>query len=181
MPVSSAGPSGDGADAPTPAVTPTLRRRFAALVYESLTVLALVLPVVAVFSVFTALLPGLPMRRPLLLLCCFAALGAYFTYCWGKGQTLAMRSWKIRIQGPDGGPPSRRRAWARYVLAWVWVAPPLAWVAATSSAAQTPGRMLSAGGVALVAWALAWLLASLAHPKRQLWHDAAAGTRLVRA
>lgn len=160
---------------------PALGRRLASLVYDALAAVALVLLVVAAFSVVTALFPGLPLRRPLLLASCFAVVGAYFTYCWHKGQTLAMRAWKIRIQGRDGQPPTWLRACARYLLAWVWVAPPLAWVAATGTQGRSPGQVLSVAGMAVCGWAVLWLLASLAHPRRQLWHDVAAGTRLVAA
>jgi hypothetical protein len=38
---------------------------------------------------------------------------------------------------------------------------------------------VSAGAV--LAWVALWSAASLLHPQRQFWHDAAAGTRIVPA
>ncbi|MBI1395575.1 MAG: RDD family protein [Betaproteobacteria bacterium] len=44
--------------------------------------------------------------------------GAYFVYCWHRtGQTLAMKTWGLRVVGPAGRPLSIGRATLRYVLA----------------------------------------------------------------
>jgi len=50
----------------------------------------------------------------------FAVLGVYFVWFWHKqGQTLAMRTWRLRVvDAVDGKNPSWRRACLRYVLAW---------------------------------------------------------------
>jgi uncharacterized RDD family membrane protein YckC len=98
----------------------------------------------------------------------------YFSWCWSKGQTLAMRTWKIRVVDRSGRPPQLPRALLRYVCSWIWVLPPLAFIAPLK---------LSATGIAaaLLCWIVFWALLSYAHPRRQFWHDAVAGTRLVSA
>lgn len=102
----------------------------------------------------------------------FLVCGIYFAWFWHKGQTLAMKTWHIRIVDPSGQPLTQARALLRYLLSWVWFLPPLA-VLAT--------RELPAGLIALVlvGWVLAWALASRLRRDRQFWHDAWAGTRLV--
>lgn len=160
-------------------MAPTLRRRLGSLLYEALVAIAVVMVVVAVFSLVTTAAPQLPHQRPLLLAACFAVLGGYFTYCWRNGQTLAMRAWKIRIEDGAGQPLRWGRACIRYLLGWIWVAPPLALVAAIGAGGSS--RSLGLSVLATLAWCGAWALASLAHPSRQFWHDVASGTRLVAA
>ena len=104
----------------------------------------------------------------------FVVFGIYFTWFWAKGQTLAMKTWHIRLVDRRGAPVSQARALLRYVLSWLWLLPPLALVAPFS---------LPGGEVAVVVfgWVLVWALLSRFHPDRQFWHDAWAGTRLVSA
>jgi uncharacterized RDD family membrane protein YckC len=162
-------------------VTPTLGRRLASLLYEALVVVALVLVVVALFSLVTTATPSLGHQRPLLLALCFATLGGYFTYCWRNGQTLAMRAWKIRIVDANSAPLRAGRACIRYVLAWVWVAPPLAVIAAVHPQAASLSGALGTCAAAVLAWVALWSLATFLRSDRQFWHDAASGTRLVNA
>jgi uncharacterized RDD family membrane protein YckC len=44
-------------------------------------------------------------------------LGVYFVYCWTHGQTLAMKTWRLRLISVDGRTPSVRQALTRYLLA----------------------------------------------------------------
>ena len=161
--------------------TPTVRRRLASLLYEALVVIAIVLVVVALFSLLSVAAPAVGRQRPLLLALSFATLGAYFTYCWHNGQTLAMRAWKIRIVDPSGKPLRPGRACLRYVLAWVWVAPPLALVSAFAPQPRSFSAALGIDAAALLAWIALWACAALLRRDRQFWHDAAAGTRLLAA
>lgn len=163
------------------APVPSLRRRLGSLLYEWLVAVAVMLVVVAIFSLATTAAPGLPHQRPVLLALCFLALGGYFIYCWRNGQTLAMRAWRIRIEARDGRALSRGRACVRYLLAWVWIAPPLALVAALKSSGLAGPSLLQAGAGAVLAWVLLWSALALLRADRQFWHDVAAGTRLVRA
>ena len=162
-------------------MAPTLRRRLASLLYEALVIVAIVLVVVALFSLVTTAAPSLGQQRPLLLALCFATLGGYFNYCWCNGQTLAMRAWKLRIVDADGVPLRAGRACIRYVFAWVWVAPPLAVIAAMRLQAPSLSSALGTDAAAVLAWVALWALASFLRTDRQFWHDVASGTRIVNA
>ncbi|MBP8141206.1 MAG: RDD family protein [Acidovorax sp.] len=102
----------------------------------------------------------------------FVVFGIYFTWFWAKGQTLAMKTWHIRLVDTAGLPVTQGRALARYVLSWLWFLPPLLAVAPFS---------LPAGEITVIVlgWVAVWALSSRLHPQQQFWHDAWAGTRLV--
>jgi uncharacterized RDD family membrane protein YckC len=104
----------------------------------------------------------------------FLVIGIYFTWFGHKGQTLAMKTWHIRVVDTTGQAISQKRALMRYVLSWVWFIPPLAALAPFN---------LSAGEIVVLfsGWVVVWALLSRFHPERQFWHDAIAGTRLVSA
>jgi uncharacterized RDD family membrane protein YckC len=125
-----------------------------------------------VFSIAFDMRSGIDPHRPWLLAFVVVVAGAYFSWCWSKGQTLAMRSWKIRIVDRFGRRVSLLRAAFRYACSWLWLLPPLAVLAPLK---------LSAGGMAaaVLGWGAAWALASYLHPGRQYPHDLLAGTRLV--
>ena len=99
-------------------------------------------------------------------------LGIYFTWFWAKGQTLAMKTWHIRVVDRDGRPLTQRRALLRYVCSWLWFLPPLAALAPFS----LPGGEAT---VIVLGWVAVWAVLSRFHPQQQFWHDALAGTRLV--
>jgi uncharacterized RDD family membrane protein YckC len=153
---------------------PSLRRRLACLLYESMLLFGIAFAATLVFSIAGEVRSGMDPRRPLLIGFLAIVFGMYFAWCWSKGQTLAMRTWKIRILGPNGGPPSQPRALFRYACSWLWVLPPLAFIAPMK---------LSGLGVAgaILGWMALWALLSFLHPERQFWHDALAGTRLAPA
>lgn len=49
----------------------------------------------------------------------FLAIGLYFVGSWRhRGQTLAMKTWKLRLVGADGARITLRQAMLRYVCAW---------------------------------------------------------------
>ncbi len=102
----------------------------------------------------------------------FLVFGIYFTWFWGKGQTLAMKTWHIRVVDTQGRAITQKRALLRYVLSWVWFLPPLmaGWWWAFSG---TEVAVLTLG------WVGVWAVLARFHPQRQFWHDAWAGTRLV--
>jgi uncharacterized RDD family membrane protein YckC len=61
-----------------------------------------------------------PMLHALFQLWLLGVLAAYFAYCWRRGgQTLAMKTWRIRVARQDGSALSPREAVARFALA-VW-------------------------------------------------------------
>ncbi len=102
----------------------------------------------------------------------FVVFGIYFVWFWAKGQTLAMKTWHIRVVDAAGQPLTQLRALGRYLLAWLWFLPGLAlawWM-------EVQGSMLLL--LPMLSAAL-WALTSLLDPDRQFLHDRIAGTRLV--
>jgi uncharacterized RDD family membrane protein YckC len=102
----------------------------------------------------------------------FLIFGIYFVWLWSKGQTLAMKTWNIRLVDVQGRPVSQARALLRYLLSWIWLLPSLSLV-----------WLLGLPTAELVALVLGWVaiyaMLSRFHPQRQFWHDALAGTRLI--
>jgi uncharacterized RDD family membrane protein YckC len=104
----------------------------------------------------------------------FFVLGLYFVVFWTRGgQTLAMKTWHIRVVTADGHGLGWRRAAARYVLSWLWFVPALALIKVSGlTGGPVTGAAIAAGIFGYAA--LGWL-----RPDRQYWHDAVCGTRLV--
>jgi uncharacterized RDD family membrane protein YckC len=155
-------------------MAPSLRRRMACWLYEGVLLFAVVFIAGWLFSTLGQMRDAMDARRPLLQGFLFLVFGIYFTWFWSRGQTLAMKTWHIRIVDRAGQPISQARGLLRYLLSWVWFLPPLA--------ALAPYR-LSGGEVAVltIGWVLVWGLLSRFHPQRQFLHDALAGTRMVTA
>ena len=102
----------------------------------------------------------------------FVVFGIYFVWFWAKGQTLAMKTWHIKLVDQQGRAVSQIRALVRYCLSWVWFLPPLAASALFGATTQETGLFVTG-------WIVFWALLSRLHPGGQFWHDALAGTRLV--
>ncbi len=102
----------------------------------------------------------------------FLIFGIYFVWFWAKGQTLAMKTWNIRVVDASGAPLTQQRALLRYVLSWAWFLPPL-------GASWLAGLSATQGGLLTLGWVFVWALCSRLNPARQFWHDIWAGTRLV--
>jgi len=142
------------------------------MLYESMLLFGIAFGAGLVFSIAGQMRSGMDPLRPYLFALVAVIFGLYFGWCWSKGQTLAMRSWKIRVVDRSGRAPDLWRALLRYVCSWIWVLPPLAFVA--------PLKLSTTGiATALLGWIAVWALLSYAHPQRQFWHDAVAGTRLI--
>ena len=107
----------------------------------------------------------------------FVIFGIYFVWFWAKGQTLAMKTWNIRVVDIHGKAITQTRAILRYALSWVWFLPPLA----AAGVVQLSGAELTGVQIAAITigWVAVWAGLSKFHPQNQFWHDAAAGTRLV--
>lgn len=107
-----------------------LWRRLAALFYDSLLLLALALAyAAAVYALEVQLLGAREARvlhwqgtegvlAALFYLGLWAWLSLYCLWCWRRsGQTLGMKIWRLRLQQPDGNPPTWAQAWLRCALA----------------------------------------------------------------
>ena len=102
----------------------------------------------------------------------FVIFGIYFVWFWANGQTLAMKTWNIRVVDVRGAAITQQRALLRYLLSWLWFLPPLgiSWLLRLPA---TEGAVLTIG------WVAVWATLARFHPQQQFWHDAWAGTRLV--
>ena len=102
----------------------------------------------------------------------FVIFGIYFVWFWAKGQTLAMKTWDIRVVDATGHPITQKRALLRYALSWLWLLPPLG----LSWAVGLSGKQ---GAWFIFVWIVFWAVSARFQPNRQFWHDAWAGTQLV--
>lgn len=106
----------------------------------------------------------------------FVVLAVYFVWFWTHGgQTVAMKTWRVRLVTVGGQAVGQGRALARYILCWLWFVPSLL---AVDLAGLQGGLAI---GVTLIAGVAAYAVASRLHPDRQFLHDALCGTRLVDA
>jgi uncharacterized RDD family membrane protein YckC len=128
----------------------SLRRRLASIFYELLVLVAISFCAGLLFyGAGMGLLTG--PARLLFQGYLITVLGLYFVWCWHRGgQTLPMKTWKLRLVRAGGGVVSVRTALLRYLLA-----------------------CLSAG---LVGTGFLW---ALVDRDRQFLHDRIAGTRVV--
>jgi uncharacterized RDD family membrane protein YckC len=111
-------------------------------------------------------------NRHLLQAFLFVIFGIYFVWFWAKGQTLAMKTWNIRVVDRQGQTITQRRALLRYVASWLWFLPPL-------GVSWSMGLPAAQGGVLALGWVAIWAILARFHPQGQFWHDALAGTRLI--
>lgn len=155
----------------TSPMAPTLRRRMACWMYEGVLLFGVAFLTDYLFSTLSQTRHALDHRwgQQAFL---FLVLGIYFVWFWHKGQTLAMKTWHIRVTDLQGRAVSQTRALVRYVLCWIWFLPPLALIAWTDWPIGT-------GLWVLPLWVMLWAISSRIHPQRQFWHDAWAGTCLV--
>lgn len=133
------------------AAGPGILRRLASLCYESL----LVFGVLAVSLLLPHILIGHFLHRlatPLVLWGhLFSVLLIYFVWFWTRrGQTPAMRTWRLRVVTRAGHPLRPGQALLRFLLCW---------------------PSLGLLGIGII-WALG-------DPDRQFLHDRIAGTRIV--
>lgn len=151
---------------------PSLARRMAAWLYEGVLLFGVAFMAALLFTAVTHGQGALPAYRHAMQAFALVVIGIYFVWCWSRGQTLAMKTWRIRVVDAHGDPVSLARALWRYVLCWLWFLPPL-------GAAALFQRTIAASTVLSIGWALAWALASRWQRQRQFWHDIWAGTRLI--
>lgn len=135
-----------------PARTPGLGRRLLCLVYEALLLTALVLVAGGLATALAQLAPA-ALTRTITQLVLAAAVSGYFIGQWhGRGQTLPMKTWRLRMVARAGGPVTVPRAALRLALA--------------------------CAGYALCGLSILW---AAGDRDRQFLHDRLAGTRIVSA
>ena len=93
--------------------SPGLLRRLAAIVYDSLLILPMIMVAVAIATGIAVLFSGdpgedysatlPPLLVQVLAVCC--VLGFYGFFWRRSGQTLGMQAWRLRLRGFDGRPP----------------------------------------------------------------------------
>ncbi len=156
-------------------VAAPLVRRMAAFLYEGVLLFGVLAVTALVYGVAVHQTSGIEKRSGLIAVC-FVVLGLYFIGLWTRaGQTLAMKTWHLRVLTDRGLPLTPRRALARYLACWVWFLPPLALAGAWKPAGAWGVFGLVGGWIALYA------VAALLHPRRQFWHDALCNTAVVSA
>lgn len=154
--------------------TPALKRRMAAFLYEGVLLFAVVALVGTVYSLSTGQHHGLQGRSGQMV-AQFLGLALYFLWFWSHGgQTLAMKTWHIRLQSARSGPMSLQQALMRYMLSWLWFIPPLLGTWAAGRHHTTPVY-----AAAVCSWIVAYALLTRVLPDRQFLHDVLSGTRLV--
>ncbi|MCG2578349.1 RDD family protein [Dechloromonas sp. XY25] len=100
------------------AALPGLRRRLASMLYEGLVVFSILL---IGFLLPQIVLSGFGwiVGAKALWLHVFLLLMAYFVWCWlNGGQTLPMKTWKLRLVAENGRPLRPLQAVLRYLAAW---------------------------------------------------------------
>lgn len=121
-----------------------------ALIYETLLLLALIFLSSLPF-VMIAHEADRAAARPLFQLYLLTVAAAYFVWQWrGGGQTLALKTWRMRLVTRDSAPLSLRHAAVRFVFA-------------------VPGALLLGGG----------FLWALVDREGLFLHDRLAGTRII--
>lgn len=152
---------------------PGLARRLAAFFYEGVLLFGVTFFAGFLYSVLTRQQHAAQGRGGLAAFI-FIVLCLYFVGFWTRsGQTLAMKTWHLRVVDAEGRPLTAGRALLRYLLGWLWFLPALL---------SIWGLGLHGGGAifgSLAAGVLAYLLIARLHPQRQFLHDTICGTRVI--
>lgn len=157
--------------------TPTIFCRLSSMIYEGILLFG-------VFFISAYVFLALSQQKhlsqspylPIFQLYIFVIFGIYFVYCWTRsGQTLAMKSWGIRMVDQHGKPLKPLHALLRYVLGFSWYLPTL-----------LLGLLIGRDNAvvlffSLIPSILLWSLTALLSPSRQFLHDRLARTQLVQA
>jgi uncharacterized RDD family membrane protein YckC len=151
---------------------PSLQRRLACAIYEGVLLFGVVMIAGYLYSSLTQqkhALVGTTGLQAFL----FTVLGIYFGWFWSRsGQTLAMKTWHLRVARSNGLPLSQARALVRYLACWLWFLPPLAF----ASLSQVRG--LGAKLMVLAAGLIAYAGLALLRRDRQFLHDVICDTRV---
>ncbi len=156
-------------------VAAPLVRRMAAFMYEGVLLFGVLAGTALVYGVAVHQTSGIEKRTGLIAVC-FVVLGFYFIGLWTRaGQTLAMKTWHLRVLTDRGLPLTPRRALARYLASYIWFMPSLA----LAGALKLPSAWAVFGLIG--GWIVLYALSARLHPRRQFWHDALCDTAIVTA
>ena len=154
-----------------PNLLPSLKRRMACWIYVGVLLFGVVFISGYLFSTLSQTRNALDNRHALQAFI-FIVFGTYFTWLWRKGQTLAMKTWKLRITNLEGEGISTKQALTRYVLSWLWFVPPLAFC-----------NFMDIHGLSsfmiVCVWVLVWSLSSKYGKTKQFWHDVWSQTQII--
>ena len=126
-----------------------LFRRLAAILYDSLLIIAMWLITTLLLIAFIK--NGTPLQGPLFQFGLYFEACLFYSYFWRlRGQTLGMQVWKIKLVSPSLQTLSWQECFARLFFALV--------------------------SVSLLGLGFIWMLFD---PDRLTWHDRASGTRVV--
>lgn len=109
-------------DEPQVLVAPPLRRRLGCLTYDAILLIGIA---VGISMVFTSI-SGKASDHDIFLFrtICVLAFGIYFLYVWNRsGQTLAMKTWNIKLVNNNSKILSIPHAMIRYIASWLWISP----------------------------------------------------------
>ena len=155
-----------------PTVAPSIRRRLICMIYEGLLLFGVIFVAALIFDVWTQSRHALTLRhaRELWLFC---IIGLYFVYFWSSsGQTLAMKTWRIRVTDRELQKLPLTKAIVRYILAWMWFLPALA-ISAQLELKNWNSIVMVAAGIAI------WAMIATFDKDKEFLHDKWAKTRLV--
>jgi uncharacterized RDD family membrane protein YckC len=105
----------------------------------------------------------------------FVFIGIYFLLCWkGRGQTLPMKTWNIRLVDSQGQPPGFGLLLSRYLLMWPvpLLAAGLVLLASRQTGYASTDLLIVFTPFTVFIWT--WF-----DPDKQFLHDRVLGTRLV--
>lgn len=151
---------------------PTIKRRLTVMLYEAVLLFGVVAIAGLLFALVFQQRHALYLRHALQYWL-FFVIGIYFVWFWmHSGQTLPMKTWRMRLVTSDGQRLTLKQAVVRYLLAWLWFVPGMAIAWALNAKAWMAVALVAAN-------MLAWALSARLHPSRQFLHDRIAGTRIV--
>ena len=159
---------------PAACQVPSLPRRLISMVYEGLLLFAVAFIGTWVFFFVSGGRPATGWLRIALQLHLAALFAAYFLWCWLRGgQTLAMKTWRIRLVAPGRPAVPADMALARLAYGAIFVG---TFLVAIAGAFAHRNPWLAFVTLAVSGIGLGW---ALFDRDRQFLHDRLAGTRLV--
>ncbi|RCS59340.1 RDD family protein [Parvibium lacunae] len=162
-------------DQPSQPEPVTVIRRLKCMVYEGLLLFGLYFAAAFLFLAITNDRDiAHSHRQPFFSLYIFLVFGVYFVYCWTRsGQTLAMKTWQLKLCNQRGGMLSLKHAVLRYVFSYAWFLP-------SCLIGLVLGREAAVSIlISVVPSIILWSLTAKLDPARQFLHDRLARTQVI--